>query len=204
MSTPPSWPLPGPERPNPFAPPPDHSKDAGAGQQSSYGPGYAPPTWPEHADAPPWLTPPPAQPEPVPSPYGYGPNPGYTYGYGPNPGYAYPPPVWANPQPPMDGLAIASLVTSCAALAVGISAPVGIGLGIASLRKIRRTGARGRGLAWAGIAVGSVITLLIAGVILLGFALAGFSDSTNGNDNAPWNAAGGAPDASTNLALEGP
>jgi hypothetical protein len=106
----------------------------------------------------------------------------------------------------MDGLAIASLVTSCAGLVVGISAPVGIGLGIASLRKIRRTGARGRGLAWAGIAVGSVITLVIVGFFLLVLGLVAFNQNGNGSVSTAWStsndAQGNASDQGTYLAFD--
>ncbi|VTR75888.1 DUF4190 domain-containing protein [Cellulomonas hominis] len=67
----------------------------------------------------------------------------------------------------VDGLAIASLAVSlCSPLTSGLAAPVGLGLGVAALRRIGRSGARGRGLAVAGIVVGSVVTL--AGVALVG------------------------------------
>ncbi|WP_448058568.1 DUF4190 domain-containing protein [Cellulomonas hominis] len=85
------------------------------------------------------------------------------------PGYGYPPPgAWAPAPPPMDGLAIASLVTSGAGVvSAGLTGPVGLGLGIAALRRIRRTGARGRGLAIAGVVVGAAMTLLLAGWVAL-------------------------------------
>jgi hypothetical protein len=67
----------------------------------------------------------------------------------------------------VDGLAIASLVVSVSSpMTSGLGAPVGVGLGVAALRRIGRTGARGRGLAIAGIVVGSLVTL--AGVALIG------------------------------------
>jgi len=202
MSTPPTWPLPTPERPNPFAPPADPSTEANAGSQSPYGAGYAAPTGYDAAPTPPpsWSPEPQQSNEPQPPSYsqapgyppaapGYGPPQGQgaygypqpqvpsygypqgqgAYGYPPAaPGYGYPQPTWGNPQPPMDGLAIASISTSGAGiLTMGVTGPVGIGLGIASLRKIRRTGARGRGLAWAGIAVGILMSLFIVGFIAL-------------------------------------
>jgi hypothetical protein len=196
MSTPPTWPLPHPERPNPFAPPAAQPSEANAGAQSPYGAGYAPPTGYDAAPPQSWSPepqpshePPPTSGYPTAAP-GYGPPQGQAYGYPQGQGaygypqaqpqvpsygypqgqgpYGYPQPQWGNPQPPMDGLAIASISTSGAGIfTMGITGPVGIGLGIASLRKIRRTGARGRGLAWAGIAVGTVMTLFIAGFIVL-------------------------------------
>ncbi|HEY5553773.1 MAG TPA: DUF4190 domain-containing protein [Cellulomonas sp.] len=204
MSTPPTWPLPTPERPNPFAPPAEQPSDANAGAQSPYGAGYAPPTGYDAAPTPtptwspepqPSHEPPPAPGYPQVSGYptaapGYGPPQGQAYGYPQGPPqvpsygypqgqgvygypqpqgpYGYPQPQWGNPQPPMDGLAIASISTSAAGIVtMGLTGPVGIGLGIASLRRIRRTGARGRGLAWAGIAVGTAMTLFIAGFVAL-------------------------------------
>ncbi|UZN03939.1 DUF4190 domain-containing protein [Cellulomonas sp. S1-8] len=73
---------------------------------------------------------------------------------------------WAPPQP-TDGLAVASLVTSVGGLVLlaGATGPIGIGLGIGALARIRRTGARGRGMAIAGIVVGAVATVVLALVV---------------------------------------
>ncbi|PVU82772.1 hypothetical protein DDP54_06840 [Cellulomonas sp. WB94] len=240
MSTPPTWPLPQPERPNPFAPPAAQPDGSTAGAPSPYGAGYAPPTGYDAAPTPPpsWTPEPvPADaPAPGPSGTGYPQTPGYppaapgyppappaygspqagypqtpgyppaapgygapqgqgaygypqaqsqvpSYGYAQQQGpYGYPQPQWGNPQPPWDGLAIASMSVSGAGIVtMGITGPVGIGLGIASLRKIRRTGARGRGLAWAGIAVGILMTLFIAGFVALVVvgARSGWESETN-------------------------
>jgi len=105
---------------------------------------------------------------PRPPQYGYAPGypqyrygPGYPqYGYGPSyPQYGYAPGYAA---PPTNGLAIASLVTSLTSLVMGITAPVGLILGIFALRAIQRDGTPGRGFAIAGIVVGAVMTLMIA------------------------------------------
>ncbi len=89
--------------------------------------------------------------------------------YGP-PGYGYPPPSYPGTwRPPINGLAIAALVM---ALIPGI----GIGLGIAARRQIRRTGEGGDGLALAGIIVGSVATGLLVLMIVLMVAV--FSAAT--------------------------
>ena len=72
--------------------------------------------------------------------------------YGPPPpGYGYPPPypVYG---PPTNPMAIAALVC---ALTI---APVGLGLGIAARKQIRRTGEQGDGLALAGIIIGGIVT----------------------------------------------
>src|SRR3954464_11328606 len=79
----------------------------------------------------------------------YGPPPGYGY---PPPNPVYGPPTTAGSPPPTNPMAIAALVC---ALTI---APVGLGLGIAARRQIRRTGESGDGLALAGIIVGSIVT----------------------------------------------
>ena len=72
-------------------------------------------------------------------------------------------------EPPTEGLAIASLVTSIAGLLVlgGLPGPVGVGLGIGALRRIRRRGTKGRGMAIAGVVVGAVGTLVFIGWVWL-------------------------------------
>ncbi|NYJ06559.1 DUF4190 domain-containing protein [Petropleomorpha daqingensis] len=92
--------------------------------------------------------------------------------YGPPPpGYGYPPPypVYA---PPTNPMAIAALVC---ALTI---APVGLGLGIAARKQIRRTGEGGDGLALAGIIIGGIVTgiwvLMIVILIISWIALANY------------------------------
>ena len=96
--------------------------------------------------------------------------------YGPPPGYGYPPPypVYGPPtnaaySPPTNPMAIAALVC---ALTI---APVGLGLGIAARKQIRRTGEQGDGLALAGIIIGGIVTgiwvLVIVVLIISWFAL---------------------------------
>ena len=84
----------------------------------------------------------------------------------PPPGYQY---VYVRTAPPVDSLAIASLVVSCVAtLGVcawgfgGVVGVVGAILGHVSRRRIRRTGAAGGGMALAGIIVGWVVSALAA------------------------------------------
>lgn len=77
-----------------------------------------------------------------------------------------------------DGLAIASLVVSCAAVlglcAYGIGGVLGLvgaGLGHAARRRIARSGADGAGMALAGVIVGwiaaGIAALAITGIVVL-------------------------------------
>lgn len=94
----------------------------------------------------------------------------------PPPVYYYPPPMYAYPyqqRRPVEGLAIASLVVSCAAAlglcaygVGGILGVVGAILGHAARRRIRINGNDGAGLAQAGIIVGWIM----AGIALLAIA----------------------------------
>ncbi|HEY0217437.1 MAG TPA: DUF4190 domain-containing protein [Cellulomonas sp.] len=153
---------------------------------------------------------------PATSPYGTG---GYAaggyptaapVGSAPYPGGAGPygtpyPTTWVAP-PRTEPLAIASLVTSSASILVGLSGPVGLGLGIAALRRIRREGTNGRGLAIAGIVIGSVFTaLMIVGATLaVIFVVAASSSSSSDSDGStttsdPWTPDGS--DSDTTLPL---
>jgi hypothetical protein len=78
---------------------------------------------------------------------------------------------------PVDGFAIASLVTSI----IGIS-PIGIVLGLVAKGRIKRSGGRrgGDGLATAGIAVGCVYLVLLGVGLALG--LSGVLDEVNADD----------------------
>ncbi|MBF0689352.1 MAG: DUF4190 domain-containing protein [Cellulomonas sp.] len=119
---------------------------------------------------------------------GYGSQPPYGAqpGYGSQPSYgapAYGPPGQPHgypPAAPTDGLAVASLVTSVGGLVLlaGAPGPIGVGLGIGALARIRRTGARGRGMAIAGIVVGVVGTIVITAVVLLLLAIAQWGATT--------------------------
>lgn len=145
--------------------PPGYAAPSGYGQPTpapaaAYGPpapaGYAPPG--TYGAQPPGA--PPAYGAPAyggPQPYA-GPTPvGAPFGYG------------APITPPTEGLATASLATSVGGLLVlgGLPGPVGVGLGIAALRRIRRRGTRGRGMAVAGVVVGVVSTLVFGGLVWL-------------------------------------
>ena len=92
-----------------------------------------------------------------PQPYGAQPYGAQPYGYG-QPPYA---------PPPTEGMAIASFVTSTAGLLFfgGLPGPVGLGLGIAALRRINTTGKAGRGWAIAGIIVGAVGILWMLAIV---------------------------------------
>ncbi len=81
-------------------------------------------------------------------------------------------------------MAIASFVTSTAGLLFfgGLPGPVGLGLGIAALRRIKVSGKAGRGWAIAGIAIGAVgilsILAIIAYIIFVVALVAGTSSSS--------------------------
>lgn len=149
MSTPPNW-SPAPEPP-----------DSGGSTQPAPAPVGA-------YDAPQYGHSPIAA-EPSPNPYGVPaagaipsfPQYGNEYGYGPP----------TSPQP-NNGLAIASLLTSLVSLLTVFPAPVGLILGIAALRAIRRDGTGGRGLAIAGIIIGATVTLGAAAIIGFFFVVA--------------------------------
>ena len=91
---------------------------------------------------------------------GYRPPPGYGPPPGPPPGYGYPPPypVYG---PPTNPMAIAALVC---ALTI---APVGLGLGIAARKQIRRTGEQGDGMALAAVIIGGIVTGIYLLLIVL-------------------------------------
>jgi hypothetical protein len=110
--------------------------------------------------------------------YGYDPNAPYGYGYG----SPYGPPQYPMVSPPSDGMAIASLVVSCVSVlglcTWGIGAILGLVgaiLGHVAQRRIRNTGAGGRGMALAGVIVGwsvFVLGLIIAAVFVFAVVMA--------------------------------
>lgn len=115
------------------------------------------------------------QPYPEPEGYGYGQNPYQSYGQPSQlPAQHQPYLMPMAPAQRTNGLAIASLITSCTGLFLGISAPVGIVLGIIAMSQIKSDpGYTGRGMALAGIVVGGALTVIGALLIVafLAFAL---------------------------------
>jgi hypothetical protein len=107
---------------------------------------------------------------PPPSAYGQGYAPGQypaQYGQAPAPygyGYGYTASGGTN------GLAAAALATGIGGIFIGLSAPVAIGLGIAALVQINRRGQAGKGMAIAGLVIGSLVT--IGYVVLIGIVIA--------------------------------
>jgi hypothetical protein len=81
-------------------------------------------------------------------------------------------------------MAIASFVTSTAGLFFlgGLSGPVGLGLGIAALKRISATGKSGRGWAIAGIVIGAVgivwLLAIIAYFVFIAMLVTGSASST--------------------------
>lgn len=121
--------------------------------------------------------PPPPQPEQstYQSPSFYGPRPtaGVPQGYPQYPQPVPPAPYAAYQPPPSNGFAIASFVTSLVGtfLLFGISGIVGIVLGIIALGRSKETEGAGRGLAIAGIVIGTLQWVLLAVVVVI-FVLA--------------------------------
>ena len=136
-------------------------------------PAFQPP--PDYQALPPYQVPPvPAFPPYPGQPYQ---PPAYQYGY-PDPyGYSY------QPYRPTDGLAIASLVVSCVAMPAicmdgvpGLLGIVGAILGHVTRRRITRTGARGAGMALAGIIVGWIAAAIAAVMIVVFIVVIANSD----------------------------
>ncbi len=184
------------ERKDEANPPP---ADARAPEHPVWSPPWDPPTASPAADYPPPTYPPPnyppgyppdypgGYPEPFP-PAGYGaPYPPQQFGapaagYGPPsyPGGYYPPdypggwgfphgPSQGAPQPGMNGLAIASLISSFTGFLCCVGSIAAIVLGTIALDQVKRTRQDGYGLAVAGIVIG-VAGLLFAFIVAL-FAL---------------------------------
>jgi hypothetical protein len=79
------------------------------------------------------------------------------------PGHPYPPSPWGPPLPrPLgtNGMAIAALVLGLCA------GPLGLVFGLIALSQIRRTGEGGRGMAIAGVVLGSLVTVLLALLVI--------------------------------------
>lgn len=131
---------------------------------------YAPVDYPSDTGLPPpvYSTPP---------GYGYPPPPsfpqypaGYPYAYDP---YQSMRPAGTN------GKAIASLVTSLVGLVCcGVTAIVGVFLGVIAMRETKQTGQEGRGLALAGVIVGGVVVAGWALYFLVFIVIAATSGSS--------------------------
>ncbi|WP_433014493.1 DUF4190 domain-containing protein [Kribbella sp. CA-294648] len=145
-----------PEPVNPPSPPPQAPGWQAPGQQPApYGQPYPPPA-------------PYGQQYPPPTPHGQQHPPPYGYGYG----YGYPGAGMVK----TNSLAIAALVCGLGGLVIGLSAPVGVGLGIAALVQIKRRGESGKGMAIGGIVVGGLITAFGVGLLALALII-GFSEA---------------------------
>lgn len=156
-----AWPQPGTPYPAPGQPAPGQPAPA---QPSAGAPGGA---WPP-AGQPPQPAGPTQPPQPGYAPGGYPPPPAGAYPaaapYAPG---QYAPP----PSSRTDGVSIAALVTGLLALAV-----VPLVLGIVGLRRTKRNGTQGRGLAIAGIILGALeIVGWIAFAIVVAFVINSYS-----------------------------
>ncbi|MEV8376806.1 DUF4190 domain-containing protein [Kribbella sp. NPDC056861] len=98
-----------------------------------------------------------------------------AYGYG----YGYP----GGQQVKTNTLAIAALVCGLGGLVIGISAPVGVGLGIAALAQIKKSGESGKGQAIAGIVIGGLITLVGAVILTIVLVIASNDEYQGKNES---------------------
>ena len=116
-------------------------------------------------EQPPWQSPweSPAPPPGYGPPPGYYPPPDYPGSYGPQGAYRL------EGQPRMNGLAIASLVSSFTGLFCCIGGILAIVLGAIALGQIKRTRQDGYALAVAGIVIG--VAALIVNLVVAVFAL---------------------------------
>jgi len=155
-----------PAGPPPYGYPQDAGPSYGYPQAAPYGPppAYGQPQQPPGYGANPYQQ----NPYAAPGPPGYPAAPGYPGAPG-VPGYPQPYPQypgqqgWFAVERTTNGLAIASLVTAFTCIPF-----LALGLGIGGLRQIKRRGQRGRGLAIAGVTLGSIGTALIALFVVLG------------------------------------
>ncbi len=190
---PPAYAQPDPNAPH--SPPPPGPVPPWNPPSSGYPPpaGYGPPGYPDAAayGGPSYPPPPPqfSQSYPPPGyggPYAQPPDAGYggPAGY---PGYYDPYHPYRDRSHETNGLAIASLITSIVGgllgiplsfALVGILFPiVGVVLGSVALGQIKRTGQQGRGLAIAGIAVGTTAAVLLVLLVALMVMTAAYSPS---------------------------
>ena len=139
---------------------------------------YQPPPVQPHQPYPPAYDPY-AAPAPPPVQYGPPPQP-YDYGYAGSPyGYSAPRPT--------EGLAVASLVISCASIAGlcgwgigGLLGILGAIFGHVARKRIRASGANGAGMALAGIIIGWIVTgiaLVIAVALVFAISMDSSSDT---------------------------
>ncbi|MEU4193093.1 DUF4190 domain-containing protein [Kribbella sp. NPDC026611] len=152
------WATPGSTGQAPYGQPaPYGQQQQGYGQQPPYGPSqYGPPAQPGYG------------PGQWPAAYGQAPAP-YSYGYQGTGG--------------TNSLAVAAMATGIGGIFFGLAAPVAIGLGIAALAQLRkRPGESGRGMAIAGLVIGSLVTL--GYVLLIGLVIA-FGTSEGDDYGAP-------------------
>jgi hypothetical protein len=142
-----------------------------AGPPAGYSPG------PQYQNPP--VTPPPQQQYPAypaPPPYTAPPGPQYGqppgYGQPPQPGgYGYQPyPGYQPPDTGNNGMAIAALVLSLVGLLCCPAGIAGIVCGFTALNQIKQRGGKGRGMALAGIIIGSVGLVLTLIVFLINMA----------------------------------
>lgn len=103
--------------------------------------------------------------------------------------------VLEGPVPPPVGYSDRTNIVAIFALVLGFLVPIGgIVAGIIGLRQVKRTGEKGKGLAIAGIAIGSTLTVLYTVLIVLALILAPLlADASRSTDDAVPYSQGEAP-----------
>jgi uncharacterized membrane protein YhaH (DUF805 family) len=172
FNPPPGWPPP-PEgfvpppgwQPDPSWPPPPPGWRLWVDDQQMPGQGQAPPTVPPGPPPGSWQPPgpPPSQDYDPRGPGGAYAQPGSEYTQSGSPGFPYAPGGQQPPSGKASGLAITSFVLGL--LGVVILSPV---FGVLALRRIKRTGQRGRGLAIAGIVLSAAWIVLFVVIAVVG------------------------------------
>jgi hypothetical protein len=82
-------------------------------------------------------------------------------------------------------LATAALATGIGGFFIGLSAPVAIGLGIAALVQIKRRRQAGKGLAIAGLVIGSLVTIGYVLLFAFLFVIGSRADDNYGSPEQP-------------------
>lgn len=182
--------------------PTDPWADASAAAPSSDPYAATPPAAPSAAGADPYATAAPAYGTPTSAPYGapaYGAPAAPAYGAAAAPAYGVPAaPAYGSPAqnaygsapaygvdgygysaPKTNTMALVSLIASCSAFVLGITAVVGVVCGHIALSQIKRTGEGGRGMAIAGLIIGYVLTALSVLAIVFFVMIIAFAASTS-------------------------
>ncbi|WP_329483744.1 DUF4190 domain-containing protein [Kribbella sp. NBC_01484] len=165
----PATPWAAPGQPQPQQPPPPYGQPQPQPTQPPYGHAGGQTPYGQPGGQAPYGQPQYGQPQ---YPAAYGPAPA-PYGYG----YGYPGTTGGT-----NGLATAALATGIGGIFFGLAAPVAIGLGIAALVQLKKRQETGKGMAIAGLVIGS---LTIIGYLVLFGVLIAIGSTVDDTSSAP-------------------